>query len=267
MSKLQVLVATIHQTDLSKVEEMNICSDVIFANQAIETSYDENEYDFGKAKMVTTNTKGVGINRNLALLYADGDYLLFSDDDLRYIDGYKEAVLKAFEELPKADGIIFNIATVGGDVERRVNSRIKRVRWYNSMNYGAVRLAVRAVSVSRENIMFNTNFGGGTSFSCGEDTLFIWDMIKKGLKLYTYPLTIATVNQAESTWFRGYNEKYYYDKGVLFSAISRKFALLLCLQDLIRHRNYKKQGYSFFTAYGFMKNGVKGYKDLRPYKD
>lgn len=265
MAKLQVLVATMQQNDFSKVEEMNINSDVVYANQADTFSYDEKEYEFRKAKMITTNTRGVGVNRNIGLLYAENDYLLFSDDDLTYLDGYEDVVLKAFEELPYADGIIFNIETEGMDFDRRANKTIKRVRWYNCLNYGAVRLAVKFVSVKRENIMFNTNFGGGTSFSSGEDTLFICDMLKKGLKIYTYPSTIAVVDQTDSTWFNGYNEKYYYDKGVLFSAVSKKFAKLLCLQDLIRHRNYKEQGYSFFEAYKFMKNGISGYKELKSY--
>lgn len=266
MSKVEVLCATMQQVDFKKIDEMNIQSDVVYANQAGRTGYEE--YSFGEhcAKMITTNTRGVGINRNISLLYAKGEYLLFSDDDLRYVDGYSTIIEKAFSEYPKADCIIFNINTVGSDIKRRKNEKVKRVHWYNALNYGTARVAVKKNAVKREAIMFNTNFGGGTPFSCGEDTLYIVEMLRKGLKIYTYPQTIATVDQTDSTWFCGYNEKYYYDKGVLYASISKTFAKLLCLQDLMRHPNYKKNGLTFKTAYRFMKKGIKNRAQMKPFE-
>lgn len=267
MSKLEVLCVTMKQTDFSKLEEMNIQSDVVYANQSSETKYEEIAFGDHSAKMITTATRGVGVNRNLALLYAKGEYLLFSDDDLKYVDGYTEIVEKAFEEIPDADCIIFNIETVGSDIARRKNAKIKRVRWYNALNYGAVRLAVKRVSVSREGIMFNTNFGGGTPFSCGEDTLYIVDMLNSKFKIYAYPQTIAVVDQNQSTWFSGFNEKFYYDKGVLFASVSRRWARFLCLQSLIRHPDYKKNDLTFSEAYRLMKSGIKAQKGLIPWKN
>lgn len=267
MSKLEVLCVTMNQNNFDKIEEMNIRSDVVFANQSDETRYDE--FFFGEhcAKMITTQTRGVGINRNMALTYATGDYLLFSDDDLQYVDDYAQIVEKAFEEIPKADCIIFNIEVVGSAINRRRNGKIKRVRWYNALNYGAPRIAVKRSSVSRENIMFNRNFGGGTPFSCGEDTLYIVSMLKSKLRLYVYPQTIAVSDQTNSTWFRGFNEKFYYDKGVLFASVSKLFAKFLCLQSLIRHPDYKKSGLTFSEAYKCMKNGIKNQKDLKPWTE
>lgn len=266
MSKVEVLCATMHQKDFSKISNMNIQSDVVFANQANDTRYEEFLFDSNTAKMITTNTRGVGKNRNIALTYSSGDYLLFSDDDLRYVDGYAKIIKNAFHQIPNADCLIFNIETVGGDVNRRKNGKIKRVRWYNALNYGTARIAVRRNSIMREGIMFNINYGGGTSFSCGEDTLYIVEMLRKKLKLYTYPVLIATVDQTDSTWFRGYNEKFYYDQGVLFASISRSFASLLCLQSIIRHKNYKKSGLTFWDAYRYMKKGIIAQRTLTPFQ-
>ena len=267
MSRVEVLCATMHQTDFSKIEQMNIQSNIVYANQSDKTAYEEMSFGEYTAKMITTNTRGVGINRNLSLLYSSGEYILISDDDMKYVDEYPKIVEKAFSETPKADGIVFNIVTVGEDVGRRQNVKSKRVRWHNALNYGAARLAVKQAAIKREGIMFNTNFGGGTNYSAGEDTLFICDMLKKGLKLYTYPVVIASVDQTTSTWFKGYNEKYYYDKGALFSAISKFGAKLLCTQELIRHRQYKKNGMTFLQAYKIMKQGINGYKLLKSYRE
>ncbi len=266
MSKVEVLCATMKQENFDKIQQMNIQSDVVFANQANDTGYDAIAFGENKAKMITTQTKGVGVNRNIALLYATGEYLLFADEDLLYVDGYAEIIENAFAEIPEADCIIFNIDTIGMDIQQRKNVKAKRVRWYNALNYGAVRIAVKRNSVMRENIMFNCNFGGGTPFSCGEDTLYIVNMLRRKLKLYTYPQTIAAADQTQSTWFRGYDEKFYYDKGVLFATVSKPFAKFLCLQSLIRHPDYKKNGLTFSEAYSCMKKGIKNQKLMKPWQ-
>lgn len=267
MEKVQVLVATMRQDGFQKVQEMNIQTDAIFANQADRCSVEKCELGDKNIRMITTATKGVGINRNIGLLNATGDILIIADDDMQYVDGYETMVKEAFEKCPKADAVLFNIVSIGGESNRRENKKIKRIRFFNAFNYGAARIAVKRTSLSRHNIFFNTNFGGGTKFSSGEDSLFLADMLKKKLKIYCYPATIATVDQTQSTWFRGYTKKFFYDKGVLFAAISRRWARLLALQDLIRHRNYKKGGLNFFQAYRLMKEGIKGFSTLREYKE
>ena len=74
MEKLQVLLATMNQTDLSIVDKMNLRCSAVIANQADR----EEIRTEGHVKMITTGTRGVGLNRNIALLAADGDILLFA---------------------------------------------------------------------------------------------------------------------------------------------------------------------------------------------
>lgn len=261
--KVQVLVATMNQKDFSKLDEMKISSDVFFANQTDMTSYFKKEYNGFTAEMLNTATKGVGINRNFALQYASGDILLLADDDMVYHNGYADTVLKSFEEHPDADAIIFNIETVGAHVQRRVNRSSSRVRIFNALNYGAVRIAVRRSSLIRERISFSTCFGGGTVYSAGEDSLFICDMLKKGLRIYTSPEFIATVDQSTSSWFTGYNQKYIYDKGAFYSAAFGPFALIFGMQDLIRHKRiYKEAELSLLQALNILNKGIESYKNI-----
>ena len=70
MSKFEILCVTMHQNDFSKIKEMNIHSDVVFTNQCDHTSYEEIEFDGHTAKMISTQTRGVGKNRNLAITAA-----------------------------------------------------------------------------------------------------------------------------------------------------------------------------------------------------
>lgn len=269
---LQVLVAAMNQKDFSLIKKMNIQSDAIFANQADEYRYDETCADGNRIQLITTALRGVSKNRNTALMYADADIVLFSDDDMVYNDGYAEEIIKAFESIPNADALIFNIDTIKNgkktDVGRRYNTTVKKVGFLNCMNYGTCRLAVKRKCIMRDNLAYNDCFGGGNIYSNGEDVIFISSLIKKKLKIYTYPYTIGAVQQDTSTWFTGYNEKYLYDKGALFKALSRKFANPICIQMLVRHKEmYKDAGLSFNKAYKIMKKGMSGYKKLISYDE
>lgn len=264
---VQILVAAMHQQDLSIAERMHIATDVIIANQADRTGFQQMDFGGFQARMITTQTRGVGINRNLALHYADGDILLLADDDVVYHSGYAQMVQNAFAAHPDADAIIFNIALTEGSRSCRINKKASRVRIFNALNYGAVRIAVRRESLLRSRIHFSTLFGGGALFSSGEDTLFLCDMLRSGFRIYTCADTIATVDQSDSTWFSGYNEKYLYDKGALYCAAFPRFPLLFCLQDLIRHPYlYRQQQKTLLQALQIMRSGIHGYHTLTPWK-
>ena len=74
MKQLQVLVATMHQSDFSLVEKMNITCDAILANQTEYNAVSEQVYPFGTVRMISTDTRGVGINRNTALDAAEAEF-------------------------------------------------------------------------------------------------------------------------------------------------------------------------------------------------
>ncbi len=266
--KHQVLVAAMHQTDGSLYERMHLATDAIVGNQCDRCA--DEVYSFGEhtAYYYSRPARGVGLNRNETLFHAGEGILTFADDDMVFADGYSEMVQKAFAEIPKADAIIFNIETIGADMGRRQNSKVKRVRFFNALNYGAARISVRGDVLKRENLLFHTCFGGGTRYSAGEDTLFIVGMLKKKMKIYVYPATVASVDQTDSTWFKGYGKKYFHDKGALFAAVSRRWAKLLCLQDILRHKGaYASGGLSSKEQYRQAKRGIRSFKALEAYKE
>ncbi len=261
--KIQVLAAAMNQSDHSLIEKMNIRTDAIIGNQCDRNSVEEFQINGHTIKYLNFNERGVGLNRNNSLIRATGDILVFADEDEVFADNYDGIIKKAYSELPDADAIIFNISTIGdfAFAGRRSNNEIRRVRFYNCFNYGTVRLTVRNDSVTSCNITFHRQFGGGAPYSSGEDSLFIADLLKNRLKVYTYPAVIATVDQTESTWFKGYTKKYFYDKGAFFSALPYKCGRLLCTALLLKNRK------SMFNSFTELKNGfcaaMRGYNHFR----
>jgi len=210
--KIEVLCATMHQKDLSKYKDMNIQTDAVFANQANRQDYVEEEINGNLVKMVTTPYRGVGKNRNLAILHLSGDILMFADDDMVYKEGYVKGVSEAYKDIQDADMIIFKCVTDSTRATPEIRG-IHRVRLWNFMRYGTVGFTIKRESLLKANLSFTHLFGGGARYCGGEDNLFLRDALKKGLKVYSHPYIIAKVDSEESTWFEGFNKKYFFDNG------------------------------------------------------
>lgn len=221
MSRLEILCATMHQKDFSKIQQMNIHSNVVFANQADTTAYDELEFEDHLARMITTTTRGVGINRNLGLMYAQGEICLFADDDVSYDDDMESRVLAEFDAHLDADIIVFHFNT-DSDRKQKKYRKTRKSRRYEKMPWGTVRVAFRLDAVRRANLWVTTLFGGGCMFPSGEDSFWLTEARRKGLTIYVSKETIGTVSYAESTWFTGYDEKYYFGKGAFYQAARPK---------------------------------------------
>lgn len=257
---MEVLVSTMNQEvkDLSLAKKMNIQTKATIINQTNEYGFSNNE----EIKMHSYAERGVGKSRNSALLRATGDICLMADDDMVYVDGYKEIVEKAYEKYNDADFIVFNVRVHYPDRTVERVSKPGRVRFFNSLKYGTVTFSFYKNVISRENIFFSLLFGGGAKFSSGEDTLFLWTCLKKGLKVYAEETVIADVYNYESSWFKGYNEKFYKDKGALFKALEPRWHLLLNLQLAIRKRKEYGSEKSIFEILRIMNNGAKEFKNL-----
>lgn len=237
---IQVLVAAMNQTDHSLLKKMNIQSDVIVGNQCDFNSVEHFDYDGHDAVYLNFAERGVGLNRNNALMRATGDIVLFADDDMVYDDKYVKTISDAFDKNPKADVIIFNI--VGREQGHDLIKKTTRVNYLNFLRYGTARIAVRLKSMKEKAIYFNQCFGGGTEHCHGEDNLFLASCLKNKLVVIAVPEYIATLTECrESTWNVGYNEKYLKDQGVLYRTISPRWWKLLCFQDAVRRgkRDYK----------------------------
>ena len=109
----------------------------------------------------------------------------------------------------------------------------------------------------RKNLSFSLLFGGGARYSNGEDSLFIRDCIKKGMKVYKTPVTIGREQERESTWFSGYHKKFFFDRGVLYVHLYGRLAKPMALQFLLRHRAVMCQEIPMKKAFGIMCDGIR----------
>lgn len=251
IASIQVLISTMNQSDTLFLKQMNLQTDAVVGNQnGISKELILSDHGI-KIKFICSKKKGLSNNRNLTLSRADSDICILADDDIVYLDGYAEVIRRAYEKYPKADVIIFNLYEK--PIKRYIIKKDFRVNLFNYMRFGSVRISFRRKSILENNIRFDSQFGSGGKVPIGEDTLFLTDCLKKKLRVMAvsdYILLLS--NNRESTWFRGYNDKYFSDKGKLYYRISKKFYKLLCLQDAIRHHKVYKDIGKWYVVYKMM---------------
>lgn len=262
--KLEILLATMNQPDDSVLDDMGVTSDVIVCNQNPEvTAFREYERKGRRVRWYDFQEKGVGLNRNNALLRAQGDICLLADDDVMYFEGYEEIILDAFRRFPKADMIFFNIESPSG-VRRTTDPRPKRIGLHSCGRYGAVRIAFRRMSVIKNAVTFNQLFGGGCMFNAGEDTMFIRACLRKGLRAVAVPDCILRLSDRRpSTWFTGYNQKFFEDFGASFYCHYGSLAVPVTLLQLFRQRKKWLREYTIMEAWRLARSGIKRYRSMR----
>lgn len=238
---LQVLVSTMNQTDHSLLDKMRIDSDAIVVNQCDRYAVEKFEYKGHEILWISTNERGVGLSRNTALMRATADIILIADEDVVYEDGYAQKIIDAYETHPKADLILVGLDVVYGDQVVSKNKTEHRVRLFNALRYGAVHFSCKRERIWDKNIYFSLLFGGGARYSCGEDTIFLTDALKRGLKVWNVPVHVGQVYQGTSTWFTGYHQKYFFDKGVLMKHMFGVCAYPLILVLLMKNRREHKE--------------------------
>ena len=212
--RIQVLVATVDRADRRLPEQMNIGADALVGNQCDRDGREMFEYGGHRVVWLSFAERGVGRNRNRLLDEAEADICLLSDDDVTYADGVFDRVGEAFEKNSKADVMIFGMdITKNGQVVRQVRPPVGRLQQSNCLRYGTYCVAVRRERILDKQIRFSEWFGGGCTYGAGEDSLFLLDCLRSGLRIYGSSVVLGACAKDSSSWFEGYNEKYYYDKG------------------------------------------------------
>lgn len=254
--KIEILVSALLKEPENLIETMGLKSDAVIVNQCDRDDERTITCNGFNVRVFENTERGVGNSRNLALGKAVGDIVLFSDDDIVYSQNYEKLISDEFDKHPEADGIFFNMNV---DPSRATyhTKEFGPVTFRNSGRYPTYSLAVKREPVVSKGILFSTLFGGGAKYSCGEDSLFIMDLLKSGLKLYKSPATIGSETYGESTWFTGYNEKFFFDKGVLYHFLYGKLAALIGLRFILKHKSTMCKEIKTFCAYRTLLRGIK----------
>lgn len=251
--KLEVLLSVMN-LNKKNLDQMNITSKCTVINQCDKKDYEKyKNFDIYSYKEI-----GLSNSRNRGLEKVSEDIILISDDDIIYDKNYEENIINEFKNNPKADLIVFNVESPLRSA-KKIKKR-KKLHIYNSLRFASCNIAFKKESI--KDIRFNTLFGPNAKFSNGSDTMFLLEVFKNKLNVYCCPINIGTVYHEKSTWFSGYDEKYFYNKGALFTAVNPKIRHFLMMQYLLRHKEVLTN-YKLIKAYKIMLNGSKDYLEYK----
>lgn len=254
--KLDVLVSTMYD-NRELYNKMNLQGDSVIVNQTNTTSTKKINTDKGIFKFINSQDRGLSKSRNLAIMNSDADICLFSDNDVVYDTNYVETILDGYQRYPDADIIAF---TVKSTSEIRGTNALNtgRVNRIMSMKISSVQISFKREIIEKYNLYLNEKFGAGSEcFNSGEENIFLYNAIKKGLKVYYIDEKIAEVSYEESTWHGKDDKKDLLTKGAMFYTMSKIGYPFYNLQFAIRKHSEYKKSYSLIKMIKILFKGSK----------
>lgn len=268
MSELTVLLSAMHLEDYHFIDSLKITTDAVVINQCdyedrveIDTASDEH----GRRVLFLSSTeRGLALSRNKAIEEAIScgfsDIAIFCDNDCVYESGYSDKITGYFKSHPETDIAVFFIKRPERSAPVFENER--SLGYMGAMKIFSPEIAVRCSSLQKYKLRMNEFFGAGARYGMGEENIFLFDAIGKGMKVQYVPFKIAELAETESTWFKGYTDKFFIDRGAGYYAMSRRWYWLLCLQFAVRKYKLYKSDNSVTRALGCMFKGADEYRDL-----
>ena len=205
--KIQVLLSCMHNDDFSIIHKSGLDKvSTLVVNQC--NAEHERTVTDGLHTMIYTPTRGLSVSRNIAIENASTDICLISDDDEEFIPELENTITKAYQDYPDADVIIFNVF----NRSKKLGDKPRRLGKYELLRVSSWQISFRLASV-KNRVFFDKNLGAGTGNGASEENKFLLDCHKAGLKIFYVPVPIASVAQTSSTWFNGYDKKFFFNRG------------------------------------------------------
>lgn len=206
---LEVLVSCMNQENMTIVEKSNITTNVLIINQCEKNDFQQCENGNQIIRMISTTERGLSRSRNMAINRAAGDICLFCDDDEAFYRNYEQIILAAFHRLSNADIILFNL----DNLPHSFKGKARQLKYRDLFHAMSCQIAFRKKSLEQIQTYFHPYMGAGSGNGAQEENKFLIDCYKKGLNIYYVPSKIGMLLESSSSWFNGYDEKFFYQRG------------------------------------------------------
>lgn len=197
-----------YQKDYGIIDKSNINCGAVIINQCENDS----KRLLGKDILwINSHERGLSKSRNLAIESTSADICLLADEDEYFVDNCENIITGAFSEIKDADIIAFDLH----NYPSKLKSKVYKLWKYETLRVVSCQIAFRREKIVQYGLKFDARLGSGSGNGAGEENKFLLECYNKGLKIYHYPAYIATLKESQSTWFQGYNEKFFYQRGMV----------------------------------------------------
>lgn len=230
------------------LQERNINSNVVIINQCDQEKVEILKYKNYTVKIYSTMERGLSKSRNMALKMATAKYVLLADDDIKYVKNYVE-IMENFIAREQASIYIFRILK-----ENKLKWIPKKIGYLSIFRVYSPEILIKREDILDCKICFDENFGIGANYTCGEETIFLSDCLKKKLKIINSNELIGLeVKNRPSYWYNGLNEFVLESTGAAMTRMNKYTSVFLIFQFCVRkHALYNKENISFLLALKIM---------------
>ncbi len=200
---IEILVATMNRNSLDFLIPMfSFChfSDfsILIVNQTNENNLLVS--DFPSVRVINSFEKGLSKSRNLALKKAIGKIVLIADDDVIYKKDFDVKIVQAYNQHKNKAVISFCIEKPNGLLFKKYLPNAKmNLSLMELFNILSVEISINKSIFDRLGVLFDENFGLGSSFEMGEEAVFLSDIKKLNWQIAFVPSVIASHPEISST--------------------------------------------------------------------
>lgn len=261
--KIEVLISTMYQTDYNRfLQKIRIQSDAVVINQCNTENRKNFKYKGFNILWIDTLERGLSNSRNMAIENSTADICILVDDDEELRFGYAQIIEESFEENKDYQILRFKVEGIEKPFKKYPEQSFK-IGFLKSLQISSVEIAFRRDVVLKNNIEFDPFIGAGTKFPMGEENAFLFHCLQKKLRIRYVPKTIADLHIGVSTWFTGYDKRYFIGRGAAFTSMSEWWAPILILQFAVRKRKLYKEELSLYETIRYMFQGRKEYIEAK----
>ncbi len=141
--------------------------------------------------LVVIDSYGVTKSRNEVLRRAQGDVLVFGDDDIVWDMAGLDSALAQFDARPELALLLGRGVDETGALRKRYPETIERLSRWNSAKAATYEMLVRPALFRAAHVGFDEEFGAGATNYLGDEYILIADAAKSGLLCEFHPITVA----------------------------------------------------------------------------
>ena len=254
MAKTEILLSCMFLSDSEEmIKRSHITSDTVIINQCDEENYKEENICNALLRTFSVTDRGLTKSRNLAISKSQADICIICDDDEIFNDGYEKAVSSAYDALPDADIIIFDMV----DRPLKWGNSIKRLGYIDLMSVSSWQITFRREKLLASGVLFDENMGAGSGNGAEEEFRFLTQCRKAKLRIYHYPFRLASVAQTQSTWFKGFDEEFFVNRGNTTRYIMGLPLSVLYAAYYAFAKRKQLSGMSMLRAFSYTVKGIK----------
>ncbi len=180
-------------------------------------------------------SKGVAKSRNRAIELAQGEYLIFSDDDITFSEQGLSQALDYLDAHPEISLLLGQATDESGALRKQYPSEITKLGTLNSARAATYEMIIRVSDIRRLGIRFDEDFGAGAKNYLGDEYIFVVDLVRAGGKAVFAPITLAQ-HPTESSGSRWGSANDRRARAVIFNRVFGPLAPLVRLPFGIRRR-------------------------------